>query len=67
MSHDREDHLVDLDSSSSLELDRRIIAQESDDSSTDLDVSRRVADRHHCETDQREILQQPFEGSEFKR
>lgn len=66
MSDRHEDELVDLDSSSSLEFDRRIIVQESEDSVNDLDVSRLVTHRQHCQTNQREILQQPFQGSEFR-
>ena len=66
MSGHTDNDLVDLDSSSSLEFDRHIIVQESDDSVNDLDVSQLVAHRQHCDTNQREILQQPLQGSEFK-
>lgn len=60
MSDQHEDQAVNLDSSTSLEFDRRIVVQEAVDASDDVDVCRPRPDRHYCGTAQREILQQPF-------
>lgn len=65
MTQDSEEDLIDLDSSSTLELGRRIVVQETHQAPDELEMNRRARDRD-SKADQRELLQQPFHGSEFK-
>ena len=65
MKRDSEEDRIDLDSSSTLELDRQIVVQETHQTPDDLEMNRRARDRESS-TDQRELLQQPFHASEFK-
>lgn len=65
MSQNHEDTTVDLDSSSILELDRRLVVQESAESPAAADVDNCTAGRHHCDSEHREILHQPFRSGEF--
>jgi hypothetical protein len=67
MIENQEDAVIDLDSSSSLELDRRMIVQESTETVHEAELGRCDAGRHLCHTERREILQQPFQSSEFRR
>ena len=67
MIKNHEDAIVDLDSSSSLELDRPMIIQEGTDPSSEAELGRSAAGRHHCHTERREILQQPFQNPDFRQ